>query len=335
MIRILDYRAEHQPFFDSLNREWIERLFFMEPLDEWVLTNPDKAILEKGGAILMAEYDGVITGTVALRKLNEETFEFTKMAVDKNFRRKGIAEAISYASFLKAKELGAKKIVLYSNRKNIGAPQLYEKISFKHVEVENDVYARANIKMEIGIEEAILSARKYYELLDNSNIETRRAKPEEAEIISSLIYQAFEEYKPLYTQKGFDATTPGHEEIENRIRNRTVWVAVYKNKIAGTVSCILCDENLYVRSMAVSKTVRRKGLGKALMRQMEKVAGENKCKNIELTITPFLKSAIHLYGSFGFVENGYKDLFGTPLIKMIKNIEPVSETKIEKNVYNE
>ena len=41
-IKIVDYRPEHQPYFESFNREWIEELFEMEPVDEWVLTNPDK-----------------------------------------------------------------------------------------------------------------------------------------------------------------------------------------------------------------------------------------------------------------------------------------------------
>ena len=165
MIRIIDYKPEHQPYFDAFNRQWIEELFEMEPVDEWVLTNPDKAILETGGAILMAEYDGVIAGTVALRKLDDETFEFTKMAVDKNYRRRGIAEAISYASFLKAFDLGAKKVILYSNTKNAGAVPLYEKIGFKHVTVENDIYARANVKMEIDIDKAMYMADQYYKLV--------------------------------------------------------------------------------------------------------------------------------------------------------------------------
>src|SRR4030095_4111907 len=94
MIEIVDYRPEHQPYFEAFNRAWIEELFEMEPVDEWVLTNPDKAILETGGAILMAEYNGIVAGTVGLRKVDDQTFEFTKMAVDPGFRRKGIAEAI-------------------------------------------------------------------------------------------------------------------------------------------------------------------------------------------------------------------------------------------------
>lgn len=150
-ITIIDYQPEHQPYFEKFNRQWIEELFEMEPVDEWVLTNPDKAILEPGGAILIALFDGIPVGTVGLRRCDTETFEFTKMAVDTNYRRKGIAEAISYASFKKAKELGANKVILYSNKKNAAAVNLYEKIGFQHVEVEPGVYKRANVKMVIDI----------------------------------------------------------------------------------------------------------------------------------------------------------------------------------------
>jgi ribosomal protein S18 acetylase RimI-like enzyme len=150
-IKILDYKDEHQPYFESLNRKWIEEWFQMEPVDEWVLTNPSKAILEAGGAILMAEYNGVIAGTVGLKKVDDSTVEFTKMAVDDNYRRRGIAEAISYASFDKARAMGATKLILYSNTKNAGAIKLYEKLGFQHLEVEPGVYERANVKMSIDL----------------------------------------------------------------------------------------------------------------------------------------------------------------------------------------
>ena len=160
-INIINYQPEHQRYFDSLNRVWIEELFEMEPLDEWVLSNPDKAILEQGGAILMAEYDGVIAGTVGLRKLEETVYEFTKMAVDTQFRRRGIAEALVFASFRKAAEMGATSVVLYSNKRNAGAIKLYEKVGFRHVEVEAGVYKRADVKMVIPIDLAIDRANVY------------------------------------------------------------------------------------------------------------------------------------------------------------------------------
>ena len=151
MIQIVDYEAVHQPYFEKFNRAWIEAWFHMEPVDEYVLQHPEEAILHHGGAILMALYRNEVAGTVGLRKVNDTTYEFTKMAVDEKFRRKGIAEAISLASLKKAKQLGASKVVLYSNTKNAAAIKLYEKIGFRHLAVEPGVYERANVKMEITV----------------------------------------------------------------------------------------------------------------------------------------------------------------------------------------
>ncbi len=147
LITIIEYQPKFQVFFEKFNRSWIEKYFTMEALDEFVLTNPEEAILKPGGAILMAVYGGTVAGTVALRKINESVYEFTKMAVEEKFQRKGIAEALSYASFKKAKELGADEIVLYSNSILKPAINLYEKLGFKHVQVGTGEYKRSDIKM--------------------------------------------------------------------------------------------------------------------------------------------------------------------------------------------
>lgn len=164
-IKILDYRPELQPHFEALNRVWIEKYFEMEKQDIYVLTQPEEAIIKKGGAILFAEYDGVIAGTVGLQKMDESTYEFTKMAVHENFRRKGIAEELSYASFKKAKELGAEKIVLYSNSILRPAITLYEKLGFRHVPVEDSGYKRSDVKMIIKVEDAVRYADNFYSTL--------------------------------------------------------------------------------------------------------------------------------------------------------------------------
>jgi ribosomal protein S18 acetylase RimI-like enzyme len=161
-ITITDFQMQHQPWFEKFNRQWIEDYFVMEPVDEYVLKNPQEAILLQGGAILMALYNGEPAGTVGLKKIKEGLFEFTKMAVGKNFRRKGIGEALSYASFMKAASLGAKEILLYSNTKNAAAVKLYEKLGFYHLPVEEGVYVRANVKMAISINQAMAAAEKYY-----------------------------------------------------------------------------------------------------------------------------------------------------------------------------
>jgi len=151
MIRIVDFEPAHQPYFEKLNRQWIEQYFEMESIDEYVLTRPVEAIMDAGGAILMAFVDGVPAGTVALRKMDDHSFEFTKMAVDENFRRRGIAEALSYASFEKARELGADTVILYSSSRLQPALRLYEKIGFRHLPVEQAEYKRSDVKMMIDL----------------------------------------------------------------------------------------------------------------------------------------------------------------------------------------
>ncbi|HMJ48038.1 MAG TPA: GNAT family N-acetyltransferase [Ferruginibacter sp.] len=161
MITIVDYKDWHQPWFENLNRFWIEKYFEMEALDEWVLTCPLQSIIEPGGAILMGLYNGEVAGTVALRKVEAGVFEFTKMAVDKKFQRKGIAEALSYASFEKAKELGAISVILYTNSILTPAIMLYEKLGFTHVPIGKGEYKRSDVKMQIPIDKALHFAFNY------------------------------------------------------------------------------------------------------------------------------------------------------------------------------
>ena len=149
MTEIVSYRPEHQPYFERFNKAWIEKYFWLEEIDKYVLENPGEAVIGEGGAILMATYNGEVAGTVALKKVNDEVYEFTKMAVDEQFRRKGIAEALSYASFAKATELGPNKVILYSNTLLKGAILMYRKLGFKEVPAEQGIYKRSDIKMEI------------------------------------------------------------------------------------------------------------------------------------------------------------------------------------------
>ena len=67
MIDIINYSPADQPSFEKLNRDWIEKYFWMEPLDFHVLQHPDIHIISNGGCILMARYGGEIAGTVALK----------------------------------------------------------------------------------------------------------------------------------------------------------------------------------------------------------------------------------------------------------------------------
>lgn len=149
-LTILDYKAEYQPWFEKFNRDWIEKHFWMEPIDFAVLQNPEEHIIKKGGSILMASCDKEMAGTVALKYVSPGVYEFTKMAVDEKFRGQRIGLLLSEAAIIKARLLKAEKIILYSNTVLKPAISLYRKLGFVEVPVDA-VYERSDIKMELTL----------------------------------------------------------------------------------------------------------------------------------------------------------------------------------------
>jgi N-acetylglutamate synthase-like GNAT family acetyltransferase len=76
-------------------------------------------------------------------------FELAKMCVTKNWQGKGISKILIEKCLKKAKEIGAKKLILFSNHQLQTALKLYEKYGFKNVEVKDAPFETADVKMEL------------------------------------------------------------------------------------------------------------------------------------------------------------------------------------------
>lgn len=150
VLEIIDYQSEHQPWFEKLNRTWIERYFWMEPIDFEVLQEPEVHILRNRGKILMARYQNQIVGTVALKFVEEGLYEFTKMAVDEKYQGLKIGRALAEAAIEKAKKDKAQAIILYSNTALKNAIELYRKLGFVEVPLDGP-YKRSDIKMKLTL----------------------------------------------------------------------------------------------------------------------------------------------------------------------------------------
>ncbi|MBN8576643.1 MAG: GNAT family N-acetyltransferase [Cytophagales bacterium] len=150
MIRILDFQPDHQHDFERLNRHWIEKYFWMEPLDVAVLQNPEEHILAHGGHILMAASEQQIVGTVALKFVEPGVFEFTKMAVDETHQGLKIGKQLAEVAIAWCKQNKARAIILYSNTKLVPAIALYRKLSFREVPLDGP-YKRSDIKMQLNL----------------------------------------------------------------------------------------------------------------------------------------------------------------------------------------
>jgi GNAT superfamily N-acetyltransferase len=151
MVQIIDYSPDLQPHFEKINKEWVEKYFSLEPFDIEQLRNPQEVILNKGGAILFAKEGEEIIGTVGLSKSDEGIFEMVKMAVIPKAQGKKVGQLLASSILEKARSMGARKVVLYSNSKLETALNIYRKFGFKDITPECGKYGRCDVKMEIDL----------------------------------------------------------------------------------------------------------------------------------------------------------------------------------------
>jgi N-acetylglutamate synthase-like GNAT family acetyltransferase/DNA-binding MarR family transcriptional regulator len=149
-VKISEFKEKYAPNFARLNYEWIEQLFEIEDHDREMLDHPIEYIINEGGQIFFAILGDEVVGTVALLKVEEDSFELAKMAVTSKHRGLKIGDKLMSACLEYAKKVGKKKVFLLSNTKLIPAITLYKKFGFQEVPLDpNNLYERTDIQMEI------------------------------------------------------------------------------------------------------------------------------------------------------------------------------------------
>ena len=91
-----------------------------------------------------------LIGTVALKKLDENTVELKAMYLDRSYRGKGLGRRLMNKIVDEAKRLGYESIVLDSMSQYKDALRLYERTGFKNTERYNDnLYADVFMKLDL------------------------------------------------------------------------------------------------------------------------------------------------------------------------------------------
>ena len=148
---VRDYVPTDATAFRDLNLAWVEKFFTVEDEDRAQLEDPQTHILDKGGAILMAELDGVAVGTVGLVPGHHAgMLELIKMSARSDVQGKGIGRALMDAAIAKSREMGATQIWLETNTVLDAALALYRRSGFRELsgdELTPTPYDRCNCQM--------------------------------------------------------------------------------------------------------------------------------------------------------------------------------------------
>ncbi len=136
-VEILDYMPEYKEYFQKLNYEWLEKYFQVEDLDKKILLNPEEQIIKEGGFVLFARMEEKVVGTTAILKRDEKTYEIAKMAVTEKAQGMQVGRKLTKEAVARAKEKGAKKLILKTDNRLRAAVNLYRTFGFKVTQTES------------------------------------------------------------------------------------------------------------------------------------------------------------------------------------------------------
>lgn len=154
-VEIVDFSDALAPSFRELNLAWIEALLGAEDEDRTILDDPQRQIIDRGGAVLFARQGPETIGTCALIRRSSEVFELAKMAVTEASRGCGIGRRLAEAALARAQELGARSVVLLTSPKLEAAIALYRSLGFletPELPVSHPTYTRRSIAMRLELE---------------------------------------------------------------------------------------------------------------------------------------------------------------------------------------
>lgn len=151
-VEIVDFHPGLADDFRRLNLEWLQRWFRVEPLDQELLDHPEREVLDKGGHLLFAKVDGEVVGCVGLLPEGEGELELIKMAVTERYRGRQIGRRLMRAAIDRAREVGARALVLETNSGLLPAVSLYRSAGFRVTHAgPSHTYERGDLFMRLDL----------------------------------------------------------------------------------------------------------------------------------------------------------------------------------------
>lgn len=311
-VKIIEYKHEHQPAFERLNREWIEKFFEMEKPDFEILQNPEQHILRGGGAIFMALTGNEIVGTVAMKQHSASVFEMTKMAVEGRYQGRKVGRALATTAIEWARDKGAEKIILYSNTKLLPAIWLYEGLGFREIPVDGP-YKRSDIKMELLFSEPPMNLT-----LMNEGISVRTCNLKDIDVLVALgiktFRDTFDEFNDPENMIRYINDTFTRKIIEHEMKEPgTVYflaldgrkpVGYAKMRTSHTPPQLENGRAIELERLYVHRDYLGKRVGRLLMQTCLSHAEKKNAATVWLGVWEHNARAIAFYEKYGFSRFG-------------------------------
>jgi ribosomal protein S18 acetylase RimI-like enzyme len=149
-VTILDFSPQFRDDFKRLNAEWMTANFGKNTDDH--LDRPE-TIIENGGYILFAEYEGQIVGTCAILKESNKIFEIADMSVTPEFRGRNIGKLMLSEAIERVRKANAREVYVITSSKLTISLEMFKTYGFRETgfDAEMSIYDATDIKMTLNL----------------------------------------------------------------------------------------------------------------------------------------------------------------------------------------
>ena len=141
----------------------------------------------------------------------------------------------------------------------------------------------------------------------NENVDVRKVNINDFSSVKKLMQSVQDLHHNNRSEIHKDSKIFDKEEFSQNINN--IIVAEINNLVVGVVKYLIKEklENsytnyrkvLFIDALVVDQNYRKKGIGKILMLEMDKIAKYNNCSSVELNVWAFNENAIKFYEGMG------------------------------------
>ena len=131
-VKILDYKPSLKDYFNQLAGPWLTDVVDVKHEEEELETlyHPDEVYIKHGGFLFFALYKNKAVGCVALKRLDEESFELARLYINPTYRNLGIATKLIERCISRCKENHVSEIWVQTSVSMHEALNFYYKLGF-------------------------------------------------------------------------------------------------------------------------------------------------------------------------------------------------------------
>jgi putative acetyltransferase len=133
--QIIACSEENRHHFKEIWQPWLKQVSGRDPEPEDVeaISNPEAFYIAKGGMVYFAKHNHNVVGCVAIKKLDDDFYEFCKLVVTEEARGLGIGKQLVEACIAFARAQKAKQLVLQTFRFSALAIEMYRRMGFGEI----------------------------------------------------------------------------------------------------------------------------------------------------------------------------------------------------------